>query len=150
LVAGLPILDGRLSVSLFDRAARRAGLEVEPIKRALADIPALVLPAVLIMRDGSTRVLIERGTDARQSMVVDPSQGAAATPRPLGADVADYLGFAFLVLPLATADARVIAAGDLPQDHWFWSVVRRFWPNYGHVALAAFIINMLALASPLF
>jgi ATP-binding cassette subfamily C protein LapB len=150
LVAGLPILDGRLSVSLFDRAARRAGLEVEAVKRSLADIPALVLPAVLIMRDGSTRVLIERGADARQAQVVDPSDGPAATPRPLGADAADYLGYAFLARPLAAADPRVAAAGDLPREHWFWSVVRRFWSNYGHVALAAFIINALALASPLF
>ena len=150
LVAGLPILDGRLSVALFDRAARRAGLEAEPVKRSLADIPALVLPTVLIMRDGSTRVLLERGADARQAKVIDPADGTGAKPRALGAEAADYLGYAFLVRPSAAADARVVAAGDLPQDHWFWSVVRRFWSNYSHVALAAFIINTLALASPLF
>jgi ATP-binding cassette subfamily C protein LapB len=150
LIAGLPILDGRLSVPLFDRAARRAGLEVEAVQRSLADIPALVLPAVLIMRDGSTRVMIERGADPRQAKIVDPSDGAGATARLLGAEAADYLGYAFLVRPLAAADARVAAAGDLAPEHWFWSVVRRFWSNYGHVALAAFIINTLALASPLF
>jgi len=150
LIAGLPILDGRLSVALFDRAARRAGLEVEAVKRSLAEIPALVLPAVLVMRDGSTRVLVERAVDPRQAKVVDPSDGPAAAPRLLGTDAADYLGYAFLVRPLAAADPRVVAAGDLPRDHWFWSVVRRFWSNYGHVALAAFIINTLALASPLF
>ncbi len=150
LVAGLPILDGRLSVALFDRAARRAGLEVEPIRRPLADIPALVLPAVLVMRDGSTRILLEHDANPLQTKIVDPSEGPGAAPRPLGVEVADYLGYAFLVRPLATADARVVAAGDVPQDHWFWSVVRRFWANYGHVALAAFLINTLALASPLF
>jgi ATP-binding cassette subfamily C protein LapB len=150
LVAGLPIVDGRLSVALFDRAARRAGLEVEPIRRSLAEIPALVLPAVLVMRDGSTRILLEHNANPLQARIVDPSEGPGATPRPLGVEVADYLGYAFLVRPLATADARVVAAGDLPRDHWFWSVVRRFWANYGHVALAAFIINTLALASPLF
>ena len=32
---------------LLERAARKAGLEIEPAKRALADIPALVLPALL-------------------------------------------------------------------------------------------------------
>ena len=150
LVAGLPILDGRLSVSLFDRAARRAGLEAEPVKRSLGEIPALVLPAVLVMRDGSTRVLLERGAEARQAKVVDPSDGPGAKPRFLGAEAADYLGYAFLVRPLAAADPRVVAAGDLPTEHWFWGVVRRFWSNYGHVALAAFLINTLALASPLF
>jgi ATP-binding cassette subfamily C protein LapB len=45
LIGGLPILDDRLSVALFDRAARRAGLEVEAVRRALGDIPALVHPA---------------------------------------------------------------------------------------------------------
>src|SRR5205823_2970473 len=34
--------------------------------------------------------------------------------------------------------------------HWFWSVVSRFWSNYSHVAVAAFIVNTLALAMPLF
>jgi len=150
LVAGLPIIDGHLSVALFDRAARRAGLEAEPVKRALADIPALVLPAVLVMRDGSTRIMLERNADPRQTRVVDPSDGPGAAPRPFGAEAADYLGYAFLLRPLATADARVAAAGDVPREHWFWSVVQRFWANYGHVALAAFIINTLALASPLF
>jgi len=150
LIAALPILDGRLSVALFDRAARRAGLEVEAVKRSLAEIPALVLPAVLVMRDGSTRVLLERAADPRHAKVVDPSDGPAAAPRLFGPDAADYLGYAFLVRPLAAADPRVVAAGDLPREHWFWSVVRRFWSNYGHVALAAFIINTLALASPLF
>jgi ATP-binding cassette, subfamily C, bacterial LapB len=149
LVAGLPILDGRLSVSLFDRAARRAGLEVEPVKRALAEIPALVLPAVLVMRDRSTRILLERDGNPLQAKIVDPSEGPDPTPRPLGAEAVDYLGYAFLVRPLAAADPRVAAAGDLPGEHWFWSVVRRFWSNYSHVALAAFIINTLALASPL-
>jgi ATP-binding cassette subfamily C protein LapB len=150
LIAGLPILDGRLSVALFDRAARRAGLEVEAVKRSLAEIPALVLPAVLVLRDGHTRVLLERAADPRAAKVVDPSDGPDAVPRPLGADAADYLGYAFLVRPLAAADARVVAAGDLPQEHWFWGVVRRFWSNYSHVALAALLINVLALASPLF
>lgn len=150
LVAGLPILDGRLSVTLFDRAARRAGLETEPVKRAIGDIPALVLPAVLVMRDGSTRILVEVAADARHAKVVDPSAGPNPVPQPLGAAAADYIGFAFLVRPLPQADPRAVAAGDLPQEHWFWSVVSRFWSNYSHVALAAFIINMLALASPLF
>ncbi|HKC33933.1 MAG TPA: type I secretion system permease/ATPase, partial [Xanthobacteraceae bacterium] len=130
LIGGLPILDDRLSVALFDRAARRAGLEVEAVRRALGDIPALVLPAVLVLRDGSTRILVEQAADPRKAKVVDPSAGPQAAPRMLGADAADYLGYAFLVRPLPSTDARAVAAGDLPRDHWFWSVVGRFWSNY--------------------
>jgi ATP-binding cassette subfamily C protein LapB len=150
LLAGLPITDGRLSVQLFDRAALRAGLEVDPVKRALSDIPSLVLPAVLIMRDGTTRILLNTDEHARKAVVVNPSVSAEAEVLAFEAVSPGYLGYVFFVRPAAEADARARAAGDLPKSHWFWSVVRRFWANYGHVAIAAFIVNVLALASPLF
>ncbi len=150
LLAGLPILNGRLTPALFERAARRAGLETEAVKRSLADIPALVLPAVLMIRDGSTRILLTIDHRAKKATLVDPSHPGRPKSVAFGALATEYLGYAFLVRPMATADARAVAAGDLPRPHWFWSVVRRFGSNYSHVAIAALIINMLALASPLF
>jgi ATP-binding cassette subfamily C protein LapB len=150
LLAGLPIVDDRLSVALFTRAAQRAGLEVEPVKRPLWDIPSLVLPAVLIMRDGSTRILVTNAEDPRDAKIIDPTVKPYEAPHPLGAEAATYMDYAFLVRPASQADARVAAAGDLPTPHWFWSIVGRFWPNYGHVAAAALIVNVLGLAAPLF
>jgi ATP-binding cassette subfamily C protein LapB len=151
LLGGLPILDGRLSVALYDRAARRAGLETEAIKRDVLDIPALVLPAVLIMKNGTALILL--GVDrANQSAKVQDPLAKPGTPRVLGlnAIAAEYTGYAFLVRAAAEADARAVAAGDLPRNHWFWSVVKVHWRSYGHIALAAFLTNMLALATPLF
>ena len=150
LLAGLPISDNRLSVALYSRAAQRAGLEVQPVKRALPEIPSLVLPAVLIMRDGSTRIMVANDTDPGNAEVIDPTIRPPEVQRPLGADAANYMGYAFLVRPASQANARVVAGGDLPSAHWFWSIVGRFWPNYGHVALAALIVNVLGLAAPLF
>jgi ATP-binding cassette subfamily C protein LapB len=150
LLAGLPILDGRLPPPLFERAATKAGLEAKALRRRLSEIPALVLPAVLSMRDGSTRILLAIDLDTKIATVVDPSTNTAPQSRSLNELSDEYLGFAFFVRPTAAADARAVAAGDLPHAHWFWSVVRRFWSNYSHVATAALIVNMLALASPLF
>ena len=150
LMAGLPVLDGRLPPPLFERAAAKAGLEGKAVRRKLAEIPALVLPAVLSMRDGSTRILLAIDLDTKMATVVDPSSSTRPQSRSMRELNAEYLGFAFLVRPAASADARAVAAGDLPRAHWFWSVVRRFWSNYSHVAVAALIVNMLALASPLF
>src|SRR5262245_33436230 len=128
LLAGLPITDGRLNVTLYERAAARAGLEIEVVQRKITDIPPLVLPAVLIMRDGSTRILHEVNRDPRIAKVVDPSTSEDAKRAPLDAEAADYLGYAILVRPTATADAHAAAAGeDAPRQHWFWSVVSKFW-----------------------
>lgn len=150
LLAGLPIIDGKLNASLLERAARKAGLEIEPSKRDLADIPALVLPALLTMQDGTTRVLLDIDHDFKKASVVDPAAAGAPQTTTLAALAEDYLGYVFLVRPAANADARAVAAGDMPRTHWFWSVVSRFGSNYSHVAVSAFLINVLALAAPLF
>nr|WP_283806454.1 type I secretion system permease/ATPase [Bradyrhizobium neotropicale] len=151
LLGGLPILDGRLSVPLYDRAARRAGLETEAVKRDIADIPALVLPAVLIMKNGTTLILVEFDQTGGNAKVLNPS----STPHspelhPIQAISAGYTGYAFFVRAAAESNARVVAAGDLPRSHWFWSTAKVHWRSYGHIALAALLVNMLALATPLF
>jgi ATP-binding cassette subfamily C protein LapB len=151
LLGGLPILDGKLSVALYDRAARRAGLETEAVKRDIVEIPALVLPAVLIMKNGTALILL--GLDqANQSVKVLDPLDKSNSPRlmRINAISANYTGYAFLVRAAAEADARAVAAGDLPRNHWFWSVVKVHWRSYGHIALAAFLTNILALATPLF
>jgi ATP-binding cassette subfamily C protein LapB len=149
LLSGLPIENNRLTAALFGRAASRAGLEVEPVKRAIGDIPALVLPAVLIFHDQSARILTGIDAHTQKLTLVDPTTQeqievwASALER-------DYFGHVFFVRPAAAISERAAAAGDIPQSHWFWGVVRRFGANYSHVAIAAFIVNVLALAAPLF
>ena len=151
LLGGLPILDGRLSVALYDRAARRAGLETEAIKRDILDISALVLPAVLIMKNGTTLILLGIDKANRNAKILDPTvKPNAGEIRPIKTIAGAYTGYAFLVRAAVEADARTVAAGDLPRNHWFWSVVKTHWRSYGHIALAAFLVNVLALATSLF
>ena len=150
LIAGLPIVNGRLTAALVERAGLRAGLEVEPVKRTLADIPALVLPVLLVTKEGAPLILSAVDEARQMTRVIDPERPETGRDLAVAQLASIYSGYAFLIKPAATADARTVAAGDLPQTHWFWSVVRRFGANYGHVALAALLVNMLALAAPLF
>ena len=150
LLAGLPVENNRLGPSLYERAARRAGLEAELVERPIADIPSLVLPAVLVLSDGSTRILVRADRDSGRMTVIDPSRHEAGHVEALADIAARYSGFAYFLRPIQVADPRAAAAGDLPQSHWFWSTVSRFRSNYIHVAVAAFIVNILALAAPLF
>jgi ATP-binding cassette, subfamily C, bacterial LapB len=63
---------------------------------------------------------------------------------------AAYTGKAILVKPRANPaqlDGQRAAAA---KGHWFWGVIRLLWPTYAQVIVAAALINILALASPLF
>jgi ATP-binding cassette, subfamily C, bacterial LapB len=108
LLFGLPIEDNRLSIALFDRAARRAGLEVEPVERPLGDIPAFVLPAVLILQDESARILSKIDTRKKKLTVINPTT-REQTEVEAAALESDYLGHPFLVRP-AAASVRTLAA----------------------------------------
>ncbi|WP_315771199.1 MULTISPECIES: type I secretion system permease/ATPase [unclassified Bradyrhizobium] len=150
LLSGLPLDSGVLSIALYERAAQRAGLEAQLVERPLSEIPALVLPCVLMFHDGTTRILLTIDEAAGRLTIVDPSRREQPAIERFEAVAARYVGFAYLVRPATVADPRVAAAGEVPKTHWFWSVVSRFGANYGHVAIAAFIVNILALAAPLF
>ncbi len=150
LVAGLPLINGRLTASLVERAGKRAGLDIKPDKRRIEQIPALVLPALLVMKDGSALILIATSEHDARISVLEPGIQSEPEMRSIKSVSENYSGYMFLARPEITADERTSAAGDLPTNHWFWSVVRRFGSNYRHVALAAFLVNMLALAAPLF
>jgi ATP-binding cassette, subfamily C, bacterial LapB len=150
LLSGLPLERGTLTTGLYERAAQRAGLEAQLVERSLQEIPALVLPCVLLFHDGSTRILLAIDAVGGRVTLANPSFNDADVTEHIEVVSQQYAGFAYFVRPASVADPRAVAAGDMPKTHWFWSVVSRFGANYGHVAIAAFIVNMLALAAPLF
>lgn len=150
LLAGLPIQSGRLDVNLFHRAAHHAGLEAAAVRRSLHDIPPMVLPAVLLMKGDQALVVLKIDIEANRATLASSTSKAGFVTLPLDVLNVDYLGYAFFVRPASVQSARGGPADAIAQPHWFWTIVRKFWGNYSHVAIAAFIVNMLALASPLF
>lgn len=150
VLAGLPIVDNRLSPSLFLRAAERANLVAEPYQRPISEIPGLVLPAIIILRDGRALVLMRNDVAESDVGIVDPGiENAVPTAMARSALDAVYSGYVFFLRPGASGPARD-ADTPKPDDHWFWGVLRDFRTHYAYIALAAFLINLLSLAFPLF
>jgi ATP-binding cassette subfamily C protein LapB len=149
LRAGLALsADGTLPFHQVEQALEQVGMRGQPMVRRLKGWPARQLPAILELSDRRAAVLLEmKGGDA---LIHAPG---IAEPMWVQADelASAYVGNAVAV----EADPTKEREGERPWDkarrtHWFWSEAWKqrgqFWP----VMLAALIVNLLALAVPLF
>jgi len=143
LSAGLPLVDNKLTPSLFERAAERAHLKSQIRKRKLKDIQSIALPAILLLD------LLEK-TEGGSVKIINPESGTGIIEISLEALNKRYLGQVIFVRPEFEFSPR----GDevfLPdKGHWFWSALKKTIPIYSEVLLASFFINLFALAVPFF
>lgn len=147
LSSGLPLVDHKLTPSLLTRAAARAQCTARIVRRTLHDLPAGLLPAILLLRDNRACLLLEvRG---KQLLVHYPE---AASPIEVDADalLADYTGLACFVRPQFRQEARATQDRKARSSHWFWAAVFDNWRLYRDALLAAFLINLFALVMPMF
>ena len=157
LSAGLPIgpdTVGRLPLELAERAAARAGMATRLQRLALADLDAATLPVLLILRNDQACVLLgwEGAGDAQSARVLLPETGQG-TVRLSRADLdARYSGVTLFVRPHFRFDAGTPPAADRTSGtrHWFWSALLAQRFVYRDVLWAALLINLFALAFPMF
>ena len=150
LRAGLALSEtGSLPFHQVEPALDQVGMRGEPVsRRRLAGWRLQQLPAIIELTEGRAAVLLEMKSG-------DALVYAPGTAEPMWVPIAD-LEPAFTGQAIAVeADPTQERAGERPWDkvrrtHWFWSEVwkvrREFWP----VLLAALVVNLLALAVPLF
>jgi len=150
LSAGLPLENGSLTPSLFARAASRAGLSAKLVRRPLERIDPALLPAVLLLDGEEACVLLgwdEAGENARL-LFPETGQGSVLLSRTSLAG--RYAGIAIFARPHFRFDKRTPQVGDIKLRHWFWGALAEQWPVYRDVLGAALLINVMALAMPLF
>lgn len=152
-VAGLPLVNGRLTPSLFIRAAERVGFSARLFKKSLNQIPHLVLPAVLILKNNEACVLKSVTQDGQATIVV-PETGMGETNIAIDELEKDYTGYVIFAQPIAefedTSKKYKDYYGTGKTKSWFWGTLARFKKVYTNVALAALAVNLFALAVPLF
>ncbi len=149
-VNGLPLVDSRLTPSLFQRAAQRAGFASNVVQKPLDKLNPALFPAVLLLKGDEACVLLG-WTDAGQSArVVFPELGESEVALPAAELAERYLGSALLARPKFRFDARSPEVGRVRHRHWFWGTLAENAALYRDVLLAAFLINVFALTLPLF
>ena len=149
LRAGLALSDsGTLPFHQVEPALDQIGMRGEPMVRRLKGWPIQKLPAILELEDHRAAVLLE--SRAGDGLIYAPG---IAEPMwvALGDIEPAYTGRAVYVETDPTRERESERPWDVARrKHWFWSEIwkvrREFWP----VLLAALVVNLLALAVPLF
>ena len=146
---GLPQEQNVLTVGILGRAAANCGLKVLPAQKDVGAIPHAALPCIVAMKNSEMLVLTAINEDAGTVELVDPKDLTGTFRRQRTEFEGDYSGYAiFFQTMVDTSGKSERVLGQ--NDHWFWGTIASFWRDYIHVALAALLINLLALASPLF
>jgi ATP-binding cassette subfamily C protein LapB len=148
LTTGLPLPSQQLTADLLARAAARAGLQGRLLQRKLDSIPAIAMPALLLLKDGRSAVLLGwQGEDEAQVLLSESDGGETIVKRQALAD--DYIGKVFFAQPQHKFD---VSHGTLiPRARsWFRDTLKRSRWLYADAIAASFLINLIAMAAPLF
>ena len=149
LRAGLPIDSGHMNPSLFIRAAERVGLVARAVKRPLKALSSMVLPAVLILKGDQACVLIDFPDDKRASVML-PETGPGVQTIDRAALDEIFAGFVIYLRPEFDFAKKEPEEESTTANHWLWGPILKNWWIYGQVIIAAVLINIFALATPLF
>ncbi len=149
LKAGMPQGSERPPLAACIRAAEQAGLAVRTFhKPQISSISSLIMPCILVLQNDQACVLVNlKGSHAE---VVFPQGGGTGKRLPLTRLQGQYSGYVLLVRPEGKLDQRASELRLVDTREWFWGTIFKFFPIYKHVLLATVMVNILALASPLF
>lgn len=150
LIAGLPLQKGRLSPALFKRAAERANLASNVLKKPLDAVRAELLPAILLLKDEEACLFLGWDAEKRHARVIFPELGDAEVQLPIAELTERYAGYAIVAKPKFKFDQRAPGVGKVYLKHWFWGALAENRLIYRDIMLAAFLINLFALAMPIF
>jgi len=146
LSSGLPLVNNRLTVETFARAAARADLSSHIVGKPLEEISTLQLPAILLLNERQACVLIDIVDKGDKLKVLLPETGMGEKMIPREDLEKIYTGYAIFVNPKYRVERKSlddIGAGS--TTHWFWGTIWESWRIYRDVLLAAFLINVLGL-----
>jgi ATP-binding cassette subfamily C protein LapB len=150
LVAGLPLRGGKMTPALFKRAAERINLSVTTLKRPIHQIRAEFLPVTLLLEGDDACVLTGVDAATNRARVIYPELNDVEVQVPAQEILARYTGYCIVTKPKFVFDKRAPEVGKVRLRHWFWGALAENKRIYRDIMIAAFVVNMFALAMPMF
>lgn len=149
LTAGLSISGAHLSPELVPQAASRAGLSAKLTQKGLNELPRMLLPCILLLKDQQACVLQELDFNADKAVISMPETGGEVLLT-IAELEAIYVGYLFLVKQQYHGDREFDVHLHDTKKHWLWQTVKSSSSIYRDVIIASVLVNLFALVSPLF
>lgn len=150
LVSGLPLRDGKMTPALVKRSASRVHLATTILKKSLDKTKQEFLPAILLLKDDEACVITNVNLETKVAGVIYPELGDIEVSVPLDDLMARSAGYLIVAKLKFTFDQRAPNVGQVAVRHWFWGSLAENSRIYRDIMVAAFVVNMFALAMPLF
>lgn len=149
LSAGLPLTETNLTPELLPQAASRAGLSAKLVRKGLNELPSMLLPCILMLKDKKAIVLQELDIENNKAIVSLPETGGEErlTIEELESS---FVGYLFLIKQQYRGDRNFDVQQDNSKEHWLWKRIKNTSSIYRDVIIASIMVNIFALVSPLF
>lgn len=151
--AGLPkgaVLTAAQAMSALTNAGLTCGL----VRRRAHEFSAHLMPIILLRKDQGAAILLGTRRDEMGKMlyqVMFPEMGLDSRAEIDFKELSEwYAEHAILVKPAARTDTRAGEETPHAKGHWLFTTLWRYRSYYRSAAIAAVIINLLALASVFF
>ena len=149
LSTGLPLVENRLTVELFSRAADRAHLASRILKKSIDKLHNLQLPVVLLLNNKQACILVEKiSKTALRILLPETGMGEKIISKTELEEL--YIGYAIFVRPKFRIEKSPLDSTTVSPKHWFWGTIFESWRIYRDVIIASFLINVFGLVSPFF
>lgn len=150
-VSNLAMYNSIMTPKMFIESAKKIALKVNSVKRDISDISNAALPAVLILENNEACILLNIDYSSKEAKVIMPKLSLGETCISLNDLKKTYTSYMLVIKPNYNFENRI--KKDIKLGHardWFWGTMKSNKVIYKRVILAALIINMFLLATPIF
>ncbi len=128
------------------RAGKKIGLNISLAKQNLKDISTLTLPVMIVFKNGATALFMGFEGDNAKIMLASSKDSL----HEIGKEIieSEYSGYVFYLGKSFKKYHEHTNKND--KGHWLWHTLKLSLPIYRDILLASFVVNIFALASPLF
>jgi len=144
ILKGMPVEGDTLPIEFIPRAAKKIGLDIKMVETPIGEISPSLLPCLLVTDSGDVTLIRELTGD--QANCYDPENKLYKLV-PLATLNESYSGRAYF---FAKTSKLGSIKGRFEGEEWFWKSIWLSKDIYKDVILATILINLFALASPLF